>query len=206
MKSISFFCKLKLIQKCIFIYKKKVIFFSLVLPHSAALRSTKEMPQWLKSTLIFFYYFWFFELWNSGQKHSSILLLASFLKKDYLTPIYFSCPNYSLIIIIISTINNVFSCSSILNSNGEKPLTAYLIHSIPLQQSAVQIFAGDKMSVVAHLVGMEQLGYEKSLGMTLGVSTTWFSKLYMEKWVSYLSYFFISFGKITLCSFIFGLL
>ena len=59
----------------------------------------------------------------------------------------------------------------ILNSNGEKPLTAYLIHSIPLQQSAVQIFAGDKMSVVAHLVGLEQLGYEKTLGMTLGVST-----------------------------------
>ena len=26
------------------------------------------------------------------------------------------------------------------------------------------------MSVVAHLVGLEQLGYEKSLGMTLGVS------------------------------------
>ena len=49
-------------------------------------------------------------------------------------------------------------------------MTAYLIHSIPLQQSAVQIFAGDKMSVVAHLVGLEQLGYEKSLGMTLGVS------------------------------------
>ena len=60
----------------------------------------------------------------------------------------------------------------ILNSNGEKPLTAYLIHSIPLQQSAVQIFAGDKMSVVAHLVGLEQLGYEKSLGMTMGVSIT----------------------------------
>ena len=50
-------------------------------------------------------------------------------------------------------------------------MTAYLIHSIPLQQSAVQIFAGDKMSVVAHLVGLEQLGYEKTLGMTLGVST-----------------------------------
>ena len=102
------------------------------------------MPQWLKSTLIFF-----FLIFRTVQQKIVILGM-----------------------IIISTINNVFSCSSILNSNGEKPLTAYLIHSIPLQQSAVQIFAGDKMSVVAHLVGMEQLGYEKSLGMTLGVSTT----------------------------------
>ena len=57
----------------------------------------------------------------------------------------------------------------ILNSNGERPLTAYLIHSIPLQQSAVQLFVGDKMTVVAHLVGLEQLGYEKVLGMTMGV-------------------------------------
>ena len=31
------------------------------------------------------------------------------------------------------------------------------------------------MSVVAHLVGLEQLGYEKSLGMTLGVSATLFT-------------------------------
>ena len=59
---------------------------------------------------------------------------------------------------------------SILNANGERPLTAYLIHSIPLLQSAVQIFAGDKMTVVAHLVGLEQIGYEKILGMSMGVS------------------------------------
>ena len=49
-------------------------------------------------------------------------------------------------------------------------MTAYLIHSIPLAQSAVQIFAGDKMTVVAHLVGLEQIGYEKILGMSMGVS------------------------------------
>ena len=60
---------------------------------------------------------------------------------------------------------------SILNANGGRPLTAYLIHSIPLLQSAVQIFAGDKMTVVAHLVGLEQIGYEKILGMSMGVST-----------------------------------
>ena len=59
----------------------------------------------------------------------------------------------------------------ILNARGERPLTAYLIHSLPLQQSAVQVFAGDKMSVVGHLVGLEQIGYEKILGMTMAVST-----------------------------------
>jgi hypothetical protein len=63
-----------------------------------------------------------------------------------------------------------FDFFSILNSSGERPLTAYLIHSIPLAQSAVQIFTGDKMTVVAHLVGLEQIGYEKILGMSMGVS------------------------------------
>ena len=28
--------------------------------------------------------------------------------------------------------------------------------------SAVQIFCGDRMAVVAHLVGVDQLGYEKA--------------------------------------------
>ena len=36
--------------------------------------------------------------------------------------------------------------------------------------SAVQVFVADKMSVVAHLVGLEQLGYEKELGLNLNVS------------------------------------
>ncbi len=48
-------------------------------------------------------------------------------------------------------------------------MTAYLIHSLPLLMSAVQIFCGDKMSVVAHLVGLEQLGYEAELGLTQAV-------------------------------------
>ena len=72
--------------------------------------------------------------------------------------------------------SDIKKCStnfSILNANGERPLTAYLIHSIPLLQSAVQIFAGDKMTVVAHLVGLEQIGYEKILGMSMGVSKNW---------------------------------
>ena len=35
--------------------------------------------------------------------------------------------------------------------------------------SAVQIFCGDRMAVVAPLVGVDQLGYEKELGMTPSV-------------------------------------
>ena len=49
-------------------------------------------------------------------------------------------------------------------------MTAYLIHSLPLLMSAVQIFSGDQMAVVGHLVGLEQLGYEKDIGMTEAVS------------------------------------
>lgn len=49
-------------------------------------------------------------------------------------------------------------------------MTVYLIHSLPLLMSAVQIFCGDKMAVVAHLVGLEQLGYETDLGLTTAVS------------------------------------
>ena len=52
-------------------------------------------------------------------------------------------------------------------------MTAYLIHSLPLLMSAVQIFSGDQMAVVGHLVGLEQLGYEKDIGMTEAVSTTY---------------------------------
>ena len=37
-----------------------------------------------------------------------------------------------------------------------------------------QIFVADKMSVVAHLVGLEQIGYEKELGLNLSVSSTFF--------------------------------
>ena len=57
----------------------------------------------------------------------------------------------------------------ILNERGERKLTAYLIHSLPCLMSAVQIFCGDRMAVVAHLVGVDQLGYEKELGMTPSV-------------------------------------
>ena len=49
-------------------------------------------------------------------------------------------------------------------------MTAYLIHSLPLLMSAVQIFCGEKMAVVAHLAGLDQLGYETELGLNLAVS------------------------------------
>ena len=57
-----------------------------------------------------------------------------------------------------------------MNDKGQRVMTAYLIHSLPLLMSAVQIFSGDQMAVVGHLVGLEQLGYEKDIGMTEAVS------------------------------------
>ena len=56
-----------------------------------------------------------------------------------------------------------------MNAEGERKMTAYLIHSLPLLMSAVQIFTGDQMAVVAHLVGLEQIGYETELGMNHNV-------------------------------------
>ena len=53
-------------------------------------------------------------------------------------------------------------------------MTAYIVHSLPLLMSAVQIFVKDRMSVVAHLVGIDQIGYEKELGLTLNVSALHF--------------------------------
>ena len=63
-----------------------------------------------------------------------------------------------------------FVFDSIMNADGERKMTAYLIHSLPLLMSAVQIFTGDQMAVVAHLIGLEQIGYETELGMNLSVS------------------------------------
>ena len=49
-------------------------------------------------------------------------------------------------------------------------MTVYLIHSLPLLMSAVQVYTGDQMAVVAHLVGLEQVGYEADLGVNMSVS------------------------------------
>ena len=40
----------------------------------------------------------------------------------------------------------------------EKLMSAYLIHSLPLKMSAIQIFVGDKMACVSHLVGEDTIG------------------------------------------------
>ena len=56
-------------------------------------------------------------------------------------------------------------------------MTAYIIHSLPLLMSAVQVFCKDQMAVVAHLVGLEQLGYESELGLTSIVSMSNMGKL-----------------------------
>ena len=61
--------------------------------------------------------------------------------------------------------NQRFSRFSIVDGTGLKLLSVYLIHSLPLKMSAIQVFKGDKMMTVAHLVGPSTLGYEKVLGL-----------------------------------------
>ena len=54
---------------------------------------------------------------------------------------------------------------------GKKLLTVYLLHSLALEMSAIQVFHGDRMTTVAHLIGVDTLGnYCKSLGLTSDVS------------------------------------
>ena len=50
---------------------------------------------------------------------------------------------------------------------GTKLFSVYLIHSLPLEMSAIQLFVGERMAVVAHLVGPDTLGdLERHLGLT----------------------------------------
>ena len=50
--------------------------------------------------------------------------------------------------------------------DGQKKVsTVYLIHSLPLEMSAIQVFTGDKMAVVAHLVSADTIGHEPDLGL-----------------------------------------
>jgi hypothetical protein len=42
--------------------------------------------------------------------------------------------------------------------SGKKLFSVYLIHSLALEMSAIQLFVGDKMAVVAHLVGKDTVG------------------------------------------------
>ncbi len=63
--------------------------------------------------------------------------------------------------------------SSILDSTGKKLFTVYLVHSLPLEMSAVQLFVGARMAVVAHLVGADTVGADnEDLGIGPGREVT----------------------------------
>lgn len=62
-----------------------------------------------------------------------------------------------------------YLCSLINSSTDAAEMTVYLVHSLPLNMSVVQVFVKDKMAAVAHLVGLEQVGYEKTLGINMQV-------------------------------------
>ena len=51
----------------------------------------------------------------------------------------------------------------IVNTAGEKVMSVYLIHSLPLVLSAVQVFVGPDMAVIAHTVGPDTIGRERML-------------------------------------------
>ena len=52
-----------------------------------------------------------------------------------------------------------------MDDNGEDKLTVYLLHSLPLRMSVVQVFVGDKMACVGHLVTEATIGREQDLGL-----------------------------------------
>ncbi len=45
-----------------------------------------------------------------------------------------------------------------MDRTHQKLFSVYLIHSLALQMSVVQLFIGDQMAVVAHLVGEDTVG------------------------------------------------
>ena len=47
---------------------------------------------------------------------------------------------------------------AILAASGQKLFSVYLIHSLALEMSVIQLFVGDKMAVVAHLVTEDTIG------------------------------------------------
>jgi len=56
-------------------------------------------------------------------------------------------------------------------------MSAYLIHSLPLKMSAIQIFVGDKMACVSHLVGEDTIAGEADLQLDGEVRNPNFLKL-----------------------------
>lgn len=57
----------------------------------------------------------------------------------------------------------MFMCS-ILDHRDRQQFTCRIIHSLPLEMSAVQIFYHDKMVAVSHLIGNEQLPSKTQVG------------------------------------------
>ena len=52
-----------------------------------------------------------------------------------------------------------------MDERENRVLSTYVIHSLPLNMSAVQVFIDDKMAMVGHLVGSDTIGYEEELGL-----------------------------------------
>ena len=60
-------------------------------------------------------------------------------------------------------------------------MSVYLIHSLPLKMSAIQIFVGDKMACVSHLVGEDTIGWEKELELDGEVRKYTFTPIHFIK-------------------------
>ena len=56
-----------------------------------------------------------------------------------------------------------------MTQSGEKQLTVYIVHSLPLLMSVVQLFVGSQMAFVAHLVNADTVGSDKHLGVNFRV-------------------------------------
>ena len=52
------------------------------------------------------------------------------------------------------SVNVVFR---LYNHAGELKFTCRVVHSVPLLTSAAQVYCGDQMAAVAHLIGQDQL-------------------------------------------------
>lgn len=48
-----------------------------------------------------------------------------------------------------------------MDIRDRKIFSVYLIHSLPLEMSAIQLFIGEKMAMVAHLVGPDTIGEQE---------------------------------------------
>ncbi len=59
---------------------------------------------------------------------------------------------------------------NLTSSHSDCPLRVRVLHSTGIMMSAVQLLYNHKLTVLAHLVGIEQMGYEADLGLKFEVS------------------------------------